>query len=114
MKIENYSFGEMNVNGVVYKNDLIIYPDRIETDWWREQGHSLSINDLESILQYKPDYLIIGRGAYKNMNIPAKTLDFLKENRIEIISGDTQKMSNIFNQFLEENKKAVGAFHLTC
>lgn len=114
MKIKSYGFGKMSVDGVTYTNDLIIFPDKIEPEWWREKGHSLSLKDLESVIKYKPDYLIIGRGAQRMMTIPPETEKAIKENDIEVISGDTKEMTELFNQYLEEGKNVVGAFHLTC
>jgi hypothetical protein len=40
-KIESYRFGEIVIDGRRYSNDVIIYPDRVDGKWWREEGHSL-------------------------------------------------------------------------
>jgi len=33
--IESYSFGQMVIDGQEYTSDLIIFPDRINSSWWR-------------------------------------------------------------------------------
>jgi len=38
--IDGYSFGRIVVEGKEYTSDLIIYPDHIQGDWWREEGAS--------------------------------------------------------------------------
>lgn len=35
MRIDANSFGSMTVDGTVYRSDLIIFPQRISTNWWR-------------------------------------------------------------------------------
>ncbi len=32
MKVESYKFGKININGKKYRNDLIIFPDKIKID----------------------------------------------------------------------------------
>lgn len=114
MKIDRYSFGSMTVEGKTYKNDLIVFPEKVEPEWWREEGHSLSLNDLKDVLDYKPDYLIIGRGAQSQMRIPSNIECAIKGKGIEILSGGTKEMYRLFNRYMDEHKKAIGAFHLTC
>ena len=45
-RIEGYSFGSISVDGRRYKSDLIIYPDRVRSDWWRKEGHQLQLEDI--------------------------------------------------------------------
>ncbi|MBD3427081.1 MAG: hypothetical protein GF409_07635 [Candidatus Omnitrophica bacterium] len=114
MKIDSYSFGNMSVNGKTYENDLIVYPDKVEPEWWREEGHSLSAKDLEGVIGYGPDYLVVGRGASSNMAIPDETSKAIEDKGIELLSGGTEEMYEVFNRHMKEGKKTVGAFHLTC
>jgi hypothetical protein len=39
--IESYKFGEIIITGKKYDSDLIIYPDHIDSSWWRKEGHLL-------------------------------------------------------------------------
>lgn len=114
MRIESYSFGVMKVDSVEYSADLIIFPDRIKPDWWRKQGHSLAIADLDDVLEFKPEVLIVGIGASGLMQIPASTEKALRENAIVLIAEDTGRAWQLFNEQIQRGKKAVGAFHLTC
>jgi hypothetical protein len=45
--IENYSFGQMLINGKKYNSDLIIFKDYIYDSWWRKEGHNLCIDDIK-------------------------------------------------------------------
>lgn len=114
IKIDDYSFGCMKIKGQIYDRDLIVFPDRIISGWWRSEGHSLSVSDLSDVIDYGPELLIIGKGAYGVMDIPDNTLKILKANNIEVISSNTKDAVDIFNEKCNTVKKAVGAFHLTC
>ncbi len=50
MKIEHYSFGTITIDGKSYTSDVIIYPERVDSSWWRKQGHSLHIVDLKDVI----------------------------------------------------------------
>jgi len=113
--IESYSFGNIVVRGKRYSKDLIIFPDKIKENWWRREGHKLSLEDLEEVFSYAPEVLVIGKGYFGMMKIPREVQIFITEEKnIELISSVTGKAADIFNQLLKERKKVVGAFHLTC
>ena len=114
MRIDSYSFGVMRVGGSEYRTDLIVFPDRVEPDWWRKQGHSLVIEDLDDVLDFKPEILIVGKGDSGLMQIPASTEKALLERGIELRAENTGRACQIFNEQIQKGKKVVGAFHLTC
>jgi hypothetical protein len=114
MHIDSYSFGSMTVEGKTYTTDLIIFPDRVRPDWWRVEGHSLCMEDLTEILDYEPEILVIGKGASGCMQIPEFTRKALEEKYIEVIDQNTDEAYRIFKDQTEQDKKVVGAFHLTC
>jgi hypothetical protein len=70
-RIEKYSFGSITIDGRTYKNDLIIYPDRIQDGWWRKEGHLLQLEDIGGVLQKRPDVLVVGRGESARMRVDA-------------------------------------------
>lgn len=114
MRIDSYSFGVMKVGGSEYRGDLIVFPDKVKSGWWRKQGHSLAIEDLEDVLAFKPEVLVIGKGASGLMDVPASTQKTLQEAGIEVIAENTSQAWSIFNEQMEKGRKVVGAFHLTC
>jgi len=114
MKIEEYEFGRIRINSQEYRNDVIVFPDRVSPEWWRKEGHSLAMEDLAEVVRYGPDLLIVGRGAYGVMRISEETREALREKRIELIDDITGQAVQLFNKRIEKGEKAVGAFHLTC
>jgi hypothetical protein len=112
--IEKYSFGSIVVNGQTYKADLKIIGGNVVTNWWRKEGHRLRIEDINDILEYKPEVLIVGTGFFGMMKIDEALKKFLEENGIKVIAERTGKAVNAFNDAYREIKKVAGAFHLTC
>ena len=39
--VESYSFARIVVDGTQYTRDLILFPDRVEDNWWRREGHEV-------------------------------------------------------------------------
>jgi len=111
--IESYSFGRINISGKIYTSDLIIFPDRIRSSWWRENGHSLCLEDIDEILEEKPEVLVIGSGSAGLMEVPSQVVDEIRNRGIELIVARTVKAVEDYNRLCEE-RFTVGAFHLTC
>jgi len=112
--IENYSFGQIFINGKKYNSDLIIFRDHIYGSWWRKEGHNLCIDDIKEITDKKPDILIIGTGYYGLMKVPEELIENIKSFGIEqVIVKKTGDACNEYNKLCKK-KNIVAAFHLTC
>ncbi|MGD8997152.1 MAG: MTH938/NDUFAF3 family protein [Anaerolineae bacterium] len=112
-QIESYRFGHMVVDGEEHARDLIVLPDRVIPNWWREQGHRLSPKDLEMVFAAQLEVLIVGTGAHGLMKIPRETRHATREAGIELRIAETTKAWRLYND-LREKRKIAGAFHLTC
>ena len=84
MHIDSYQFGNIIIDGVSYSSDLIIIGDSVQSDWWRKQGHSLSAEDLKTVIAAKPAVLIVGCGASGLMQVPNHTQQVLQQNNIQL------------------------------
>jgi len=113
MKIEHYSFGTITIDGKSYTSDVIIYPEKVDSSWWRQQGHSLHIVDLKDVILAGPEILIVGTGHSGAMVVPEETLSYLKSKGIDVHIARTDKAVELFNKF-QKNKKTIAALHLTC
>jgi hypothetical protein len=111
--IESYEFGRIVVEGKKYTTDVIIYPDHVEDNWWREEGHSLSPVDLWAAVQAKPEVLVVGTGHSGLMRVPPETEKYLHEQGIRLIAKRTTEAVRICNQ-LCQSTRVVAALHLTC
>jgi len=111
--IDSYDFGRIVINGRTYTSDVIIFPNRVKDEWWRREGHRLHIEDIEEVIEERPEVLVVGRGYSGLMEVPKEIADYLRSRRIELIAEDTKKASEIYNK-LSKSKKIVAALHLTC
>ena len=112
MKIESYKFGEMKVDGNVYRSDLIIFQNRIADSWWRKTGHNLNMDDLKDVIDTKPHYLFIGTGKYGLMRVSKDLRRYLHDLGIEVFVAKTDDSVKAYNK--EQNSNKIGAFHLSC
>jgi hypothetical protein len=111
--IDDYRFGHIKINGKEYTSDVIIHRERIRTNWWRESGHCLSLNDLKDILKNPPEILIIGTGSAGVMDVPPNVQSEIRALGITLIIERTEEACNKFNELLHD-KNVVAALHLTC
>lgn len=112
--IENYSFGQILINGKKYNSDLIIFKDYIYDSWWRKEGHNLCIDDIKEIINKKPDILIIGTGSFGLMKVPEELIKTIKSSGVkQVIVKKTKDACDEYNKLYKE-KKVIAAFHLTC
>jgi hypothetical protein len=114
MKIEKYEFGEIVIENKKYTKDLIIFPDRIKENWWRKEGHSLCMDDLEGVVEYKPEVLIIGTGYSGVMKVPEDLIGRLGKMGIRVEVKKSREAVKLFNEYVKKGKKVVCALHLTC
>lgn len=111
--IESYDFGRIVVNGEKFGSDVIIFADRIKGNWWRREGHRLSVDDLKEIVEAKPEVLVVGTGYSGLMKIPPQTERYLKSLGIEFKAAKTERACKIYNE-LSKSRRVVAALHLTC
>jgi hypothetical protein len=113
MNIDSYSFGKMVIDGQSYRSDLIIYPERIDSSWWRKEGHLLRREDLTDIIAANPEVLIIGTGYMGAMKVPEELRKQLMSMKIELHVENSRQGAKVFNAIHAE-KRTIAAFHLTC
>jgi hypothetical protein len=114
VKIERYQFGRITIDGHVYVNDIIIFPDRrIQDGWWRRHGHHMGVDDIAKLVVEAPEVIVAGTGAYGRMTVDETVENLLLEQQIELVAEPTAKAVELYNQM--SVKQRVGAcFHLTC
>jgi hypothetical protein len=112
-EIDSYRFGHMVVDGEEYTNDLILLPGRVISNWWRAQGHRLSVADLDEVFDTQPEVLVVGTGASGVMDVPQETRQAIRDAGIELEVARTGEAWKRYND-LQDERAAAGAFHLTC
>ncbi len=113
-KIEGYSFGEIIIDGVKYKSDVVISPAGVFPNWWRLEGLKLQMEDLKEYLSKAVvDVLIVGTGASGLMKVSGEVEKEMKVRGIELIALPTGEACKLYNE-LRDRKRVMGVFHLTC
>jgi hypothetical protein len=112
--IESYSFGAIVIDGKTYTSDVIILPDRVNSSWWRKEGHALAPEDIQEVLSSRPEVLVVGTGASGVMEILPQTKKLLEENRISLVAKKTSQACDAYNKLAAEGRKVFAALHLTC
>ncbi len=111
-RLEDYSFGRVTVDGVEHTRDLIVLPERVVGDWWRREGHSLALDDLEAVLDELPARLVLGTGAYGRLTPDRATLERLEERGIDV---EVLPTADAVRRYCSLDPATTGAaLHLTC
>lgn len=111
--IKSYSFGCMVIKSQTYTSDLILFPARIDDSWWRKSGHRVCLEDIDDVLQEKPEVLVIGTGFYGLMTVEEEVERLAQSRGIELVVKKTKNAILSYNEIASQ-KKTIGAFHLTC
>jgi hypothetical protein len=83
-KLEGYGFGRIVVDGEEHTSDLIVLPDRVVADWWRQEGHSLTVEDLEEVPDELAQRLMVGCGAHGQLEPDPVVIEAPRRRGIEV------------------------------
>ena len=111
--IDSYRFGLVVINGEKYTSDIIIFPDRVRTEWWRKSSHELCLDDIVEVLTEKPEVLIVGTGESGLMRVLPEVKQAVETRGIRLIVETTDKACHTYNQFCH-SRMAVAALHISC
>jgi hypothetical protein len=102
------------IDGQTYTSDVIILPDGVRGNWWREEGHDLRPGDLTAVLEASPEVLVVGQGAHGMMKVPERTRRQLREAGIEPVCAPTGEAVDTYNRHIQQDRRTAAALHLTC
>jgi len=114
VKIDSYHFGEMVIEGKRYTADVIIFPERVQAHWWRAEGHELAPGDLDTVIEAKPEVLVVGTGNPGYMRVLPETETYLHQQGIRLLAEPTAQAWQTYNRLASGTTKVVASFHLTC
>jgi hypothetical protein len=111
-RIEGYSFGRIVVDGEEQTCDVIVLPNRVVTNWWRANGHSLVLDDLDEVLEELPEHLLVGTGSYGQMQPEPQTLEQPRKRGVDVEVMPTGEAVQRFGEL--DPAHTAAALHLTC
>ena len=113
--IDDYRFGRMVIDGAVHEHDVIVFPDHVQGDWWREEGHQLQLADIEDALTaFACSTLVVGTGKFGILQVVDEVKRFCESNNIRLYAEPTAKAVKMYNRLALSDPGVLGAFHLTC
>jgi hypothetical protein len=113
MKIDSFSFGSISIGGTTYTSDVIVYPDRVQSPWLREEEHRPQIIEFADIVKAEPEILVIGTGYAGVLSVADQIRNYLTSKGIEVRVEKTRAAVDLYNS-LRETEKVVAALHVTC
>ena len=111
-RLEGYSFGRIVVDGEEHTRDLIVLPGRVVPDWWRRDGHSLAMEDLDDVKDELPQRLILGCGAQGQLRPDPAVIEALERQGIEVVAVPTDEAVRRYRE--SDERSTAAALHLTC
>jgi hypothetical protein len=114
MHIDSYQFGRIIIDGWTYDSDCLILNDKVQSNWRREKGHSLSAKDLKAVFAAEPSVLVVGCGASGLMDVPEQTREALQRKGIQLEALNTAGAVERFNELSAQGANVAAALHLTC
>jgi hypothetical protein len=111
-RIQDYRFGHVVIDGEAHVRDVIVLPSRVVANWWRKEGHSLVLEDLDHVIDELPTTFIVGCGASSQMRPDPNTLQALRDRGIEVEVLSTPEAVRRFAE--SDPEHAAAALHLSC
>jgi hypothetical protein len=113
VRIDSYDFGHIVIDGVSYRQDLLIWPGNIKKDWWRREAHLLQLDDVAEALAANPQILVVGMGQPGRLQVDPSLAAYLKDKGIELVEVPTRQAVQVINAQAGRRRLAA-ALHLTC
>jgi hypothetical protein len=114
MKIQSYRFGYVQIDGKDYRNDVKLIGERVVPDWWRTRGHLVEMRDVQDLLNADAEICIFGTGAYGSMRVSEAVQSEFQNRGIEVLIQKTESACALYGRLLQDGKKVVAGFHLSC
>jgi hypothetical protein len=111
-RLEAYSFGRVTVDGREHTRDLIVLPDRVVSDWWRRDGHSLAMEDLDEVLDELPELVVLGVGAHSRLRPDPAVIAALARRGVQVECLPTDAAVRRYGEL--DERRTAAALHLTC
>jgi hypothetical protein len=111
-RLQDYSFGRLTVDGHEHTRDLIVLPHRVVPDWWRHDGHSLAMEDLDEVIDELPERLVLGVGAQRQLRPDPAVLAALERRGVQVECLPTDEAVRRYGEL--DERRTAAALHLTC
>ena len=111
-RIKDYRFGHVVVDGEEQRKDVIVLPMRTVRRWRRIEGHRLTLEDLDDVLDELPEHLIVGTGAAGLMRVDPDAVAALAQRGVTVEAMPSAQAVMRYAD-LDPSSTAI-VLHLTC
>jgi len=104
----NYGDGKLKVNQSSYDASLIIFPDKLHTDWPVTSVDDLEVHHFEEIITRHPDIVLLGTG--RQQKFPSVELRrSLVQAQLNLEVMDTAAACRTYNLLVAEGRDVAAA-----
>ena len=86
--------------------------DRVVSGWWRREGHSLALEDLDEVNDELPGRLVLGVGADSQLRPDPAVIAELERRRVRVECLATAAAVRRYGEL--DERTTAAALHLTC
>jgi uncharacterized protein len=101
----------VRIGTMEYRQNLIVTPDAVETNWAPGGFAALTEDDFAALLQHKPELVLLGTGATQRFPHP-RLFQALTRAHVGVDVMDTRAACRTFNILIAEDRRAVAALVL--
>lgn len=109
--IRAYSEKELMIGERRFNRSLVLLPDRIIPDWRPESFRQLTAEDFESLVELRPDLVLLGTGRHQAFPPPALYRSLVSSGiGLEIMT--TPSACRTYNILVAEGRRVTAALIL--
>jgi hypothetical protein len=116
-RIDRIAWGEMQVEGLGLGRDWKLWPGGGRAwDWTETNTHhvpGIQPIDVEELLEYGCEVLVLTRGMQLVLRICPETLELLRQRDVPVHVEETRTAVELYNK-LVLSSRVGGLFHSTC
>lgn len=105
-KLSGYEPGKIIVNNTVYTSSVVVSKDTLLMDWRPQKTSDISENDLDLLIDLKPEIIILGTGT-KHHFIDEKYLMNAFDKNIPVEMMSSNKACMLYTILIQEQKNVV-------
>jgi uncharacterized protein len=110
--IRGYGAGEVRVGQHVVKNHCIVTADALITDWSAPDPSMLSPADLATILELKPEVVLLGTGPTQRFPSASVRAEFAQRG-IGLETMDLGAACRTYNILVQEERRVVAVLYVS-
>jgi uncharacterized protein len=109
--IQRYDAGMIVIDQAVYRESLILLPDRVITDWSPSAVPDLTAADFSLLAGLSPEIVLLGTGERQQFPHPSLTQPLMAQ-RIGFEVMDTAAACRTYNILMAEGRRVAAALFM--